>query len=165
MNTYLVAVVDGTTARFLILKPVALPEYESGPKLVELDGLFTDEKEQSGADLWATTKPGRNRGTLGQAHGYDDHREQHMAEFNRRFAQSVAHRIHELIKAHNVNSLVLVAEPQILGLLRDAIASVLPESVMMQDLAKDLCALKPHELQNYLAKQDLLPAYRSVFPS
>jgi protein required for attachment to host cells len=165
MNTYLVAVVDGTTARFLTLKPVALPEYESGPKLVELDGLFTGEKEQSGAELWTTTKPGRNRGTLGQAHGYDDHREQHMAEFSRRFAQSVAHRIDELLKTHGANSLVLVAEPQILGLLRDAIAPVLPESVMMQDLAKDLCALKPHELQNYLAKQDLLPAYRSVLPS
>jgi protein required for attachment to host cells len=162
MNTYLVAVVDGTTARFLTLKPLDFPQYESGPKLVELDGLFTDEKEQSGADLWGTTKPGRNRGTLGQAHGYDDHREQHMAEFSRRFAQSVAHRIDELLKTHGASSLVLVAEPQILGLLRDAIT---PKSVMIHTLAKDLCSLKPHELQNYLAKQDLLPAYRSVLPS
>mgnify|MGYP006272308531 CR=1 FL=1 len=165
MNTYLVAVVDGTTARFLILKPVALPEYEPGPKLVELDSLSTHEKEQLGEDLWTTTKPGRNRGTLGQAHGYDDHREQHMAEFSRRFAQSVAQRIGELLEAHDVNSLVLVAEPQTLGLLRDAVASILPKSIKMQDLAKDLCALKPHELQDYLAKRELVPAYRSVLPS
>jgi protein required for attachment to host cells len=85
-----------------------------------------------------------------------------MAEFSRRFAQSVAHRIDELLKTHGANSLVLVAEPQILGLLRDAIT---PKSVIIQTLAKDLCSLKPHELQNYLAKQDLLPAYRSVLPS
>lgn len=163
MNTYLVAVVDGATARFFTLKPLEMPEYESGPTLVEQDGLVAAEREQLGEDLWATTKPGRNRGTAGQAHGYGDHREQHMVEFGRRFAQSIVRHINDLIQAEGINSLVLVAEPQILGQIREAIAPALPSQIKVQDLAKDLCALKPHELQDYLAKRELLPAYsRSV---
>lgn len=165
MNTYLVTVVDGATARFLTLKPLAMPEYESGPGLVEQEGLTAAEKDQQGEDLWATTKPGRNRGTVGQAHGYDDHREQHMVEFSRRFAQSVVRRMTDLIQVHEVNAVVLVAEPQILGLLREAAAALLPNQVKVKEVAKDLCGLKPHDLQEYLAKRDLLPAYRSVLPS
>lgn len=162
MNTYLVAVVDGAIARFLTLRPLEMPNYESGPNLVEQDRLSSAEREQHGEDLWATTKPGRNRGTAGQAHSYDDHRDRHMVEFSRRFAQSIAHHIDELLRTHDANTLVLVAEPQILGLLREAIAPVLPKHIALHDLAKDLCALKPREIHDYLAKRNLLPAYKYV---
>ena len=45
MNTYLVAVVDGAFARFLTLQPVEMPDYESGPNLVEQERLSSAEKE------------------------------------------------------------------------------------------------------------------------
>jgi protein required for attachment to host cells len=165
MNTYLVAVVDGTKARFLTLKPLDMPEYESGPTLVEQAGLSGSEKEHSGEELWTTTKPGRNRGAAGQAHGYDDHREQHMAEFSRRFAQAIAQQLQSLMSNHQANTLILVAEPQTLGILREVLDPKLPHQVTVHELAKDLCALKPHEIQDYLAKRDLLPAYRYVATS
>ena len=85
-----------------------------------------------------------------------------MVEFSRRFAQSIVHQISGLLQTSEVNSFVLVAEPQILGLLREAIAPVVPKQVALRDLAKNLCALKSREIHDYLAKRDLLPAYKAL---
>jgi protein required for attachment to host cells len=165
MNTYLVAVIDGAIARFLTLHPLEMPEYESGPNLVERDRLVNSNKEQQGEDLWATTKPGRNRGTFGQAHGYGDHREQHMNEFDRRFAQSITQQVNRLIQTYESTSLILVSAPQTLGILRDVLIPNLSKPIPVHELAKDLCALKPREIHDYLAKREVLPAYHFVAPS
>jgi protein required for attachment to host cells len=162
MSQHLVAVIDGTKARFLTLKPVEFEGYESGPNLVEHEGLHSVEKEMQGQDLWANVKTGRNRGGVGQAHSYDDHRQAHMIEFERRFAQSISNRILDLIQAHEVRQLVLAAEPQILGLIREELNGSLPSQVKLSELAKDLCRYSPRELHDYLAERKLLPAFQSV---
>ncbi len=162
MRHYLVAVINGTTARFLTLEPVEMEGYESGPNLIEHKSLHSVEKEQQGQDLWANVKTGRNRGSAGQAHSYDDHRQAHMIEFEKRFAQSIANRILELIQTHQVRQLILIAEPQILGLMREALNSNLPKNVSLSELAKDLCHHRPREVHDYLANCNLLPAFQSV---
>ncbi len=162
MSQYLVAVINGTKARFLTLSPVEFNEYEPGPNLVEHEGLVSAEKEMQGQELWANTKTGRNRGTSGQAHGYDDHRNKHMVEFERRFAQTIIHRIIDLSKAHKIKDLLLVAEPQILGILRETMASSLPKQLTVTELAKDLFRLSVKDLHDYLAKRSLLPAFNRV---
>ena len=158
MSQVIVAVVDGAKARFLTLESAEFPEYESGPNLIEHEGLFSSEKELQGQELWANTKTGCNRGSAGQAHGYDDHRQNHMIEFERRFAQKIATKIAHLIQLHQAQRVLLIAAPQILGLMREALISVLPKTLELSELAKDLCQLKPSELQAYLANKKLLPA-------
>jgi hypothetical protein len=66
MNRYLVAVIDGTKARFLTLKPSELPGYESGPSLIEHEALLSSNSEMQGQELWTSSKTGRNRGVAGQ---------------------------------------------------------------------------------------------------
>ena len=158
MNQAIVAVLDGTKARFFILETAEFPEYESGPNLIEHEGLLNSEKERQGQDLWANTKTGCNRGSAGQAHGYDDHRQNHMIEFERRFAQKIATNIAHLARVHQAQRVLLIAEPQILGLMRETLIPVLPKTLELSELAKDLCQLKPSELQGYLANKKLLPA-------
>ncbi|AFY75788.1 MAG: host attachment protein [Hydrococcus sp. C42_A2020_068] len=162
MNQSVVAVIDGTKARFFILEQAEVPEYQSGPNLVEKDSLANTANELHGKDLWSTTKTGRNRGAAGQAHGYDDHRQNHLNEFERSFAKEIVNKIVELTQAYHAQKLLLVAEPQILGLLREAIAPHLPKHLKIQELAKDLCKLKPLELHQYLADKELLPARKIV---
>ena len=162
MSRYLVAIIDGTKARFLTLNPVEFEGYESGPTLVEHDGLHSSEKEMHGQDLWANTKTGRNRGTSGQAHGYDDHRNNHIVEFERRFAQSITRQIMDMVNAHEARRLILVAEPQILGIMREATASCLPPKLKVHEVAKDLCRMTVKELQRYLAERSLIPAFNRV---
>jgi protein required for attachment to host cells len=158
MSRFLVTAINSAKARFFTLEPAAHPEFESSPKLVEHHSIVCPEQELQGDELWANTKTGRNRGAGGQAHSYDDHRQNHLIEFERRFAQSIATQLLNLAQTHQAQQLVLVAEPQILGLLREAIVPVLPKHLKMVELARDLCHLKPHELHEYLADKGELPA-------
>ncbi|WP_017297815.1 host attachment protein [Nodosilinea nodulosa] len=156
MTRFLVAVVDGAKARFLTLEPVATPDLESGPDLIKRCELANPAIEMSGQDLWANTKTGRNRGNGSRGHSYDDHRGNHLVEFERRFAQAIGAQIEALIAAHDLNTLVLAAEPQILGILRECLAGA-NSRFQVQELAKDLCRMKPRQLQEYLAQKGLLP--------
>jgi protein required for attachment to host cells len=162
MSQFLVAVVNGTKARFLTLEPAEFPEYESGPNLVEHEGLFNFTNELQGQELWANSKTGRNRGSSGQAHTYDDHRDSHVVEFERRFAHGIATKLFELAQVHQVSQLVLAAEPQILGLMREVLLPTLPKQFKLNELAKDLCQLKPNELHDYLADKGFLPPHQKA---
>lgn len=160
MNQYLVAVIDSTRARFLTLEPAEIPGVEAGPNLVEHEAMLSPTGDLQGQDLWSTTKTGSNRSAGAQTHAYDDHRARHEVEFERRFANSIASHLNTLIQCFQTPHLILVAEPQILGLMREAIAATLPRNVKVSELAKDLCQFKPHELHEYLANKNLLPAKR-----
>ncbi|NJL48981.1 MAG: host attachment protein [Leptolyngbyaceae cyanobacterium SM2_5_2] len=157
MTRFLVAVVNGARARFLTLEPLEDPAVESGPDLVERCELLNPAIEMAGQELWANTKTGRNRGSGSKGHNYDDHRENHLVEFERRFAQAIVDQIDEMIAAHTLNTLVLVAEPQILGILRDCLHSSNGRSVQISDLAKDLCRMKTRQIHDYLSQKGTLP--------
>ncbi|MBD2353881.1 host attachment protein [Tolypothrix sp. FACHB-123] len=162
MNRYLVAVIDGTKARFLTLKPSELPGYQPGPSLMEDEALLSSQSELQDQELWTSSKTGRNRGVAGQAHSYDDGRDRHLIEFERRFIQSITNKIVNLLQIHQIQQLLVIAEPQILGSMRTAITPVLPKNIKIHELAKDLCHLKPHELHEYLASKQLLPPHKRV---
>lgn len=157
MQNYVVAVVNSTRARLFVLESAKFPEYEPSAKLVEVATLLSSTQELQGQDLWSNTKPGRNRSSAGQAHGYDDHRENHRIEFERRFAQAIAVQMTELLQTYQPHQLLLVAEPQILGIMREVLIPELPKNLKVYELAKDLCRLSTHELHEYLATKNLLP--------
>lgn len=157
MNKVLVSVADGTQARFLTLNLPDFPDEQVGVPLVELERLSNPSNEAQDEELWSSTKTGRNRGAGGQAHSYDDHRVGHRVEFERRFAQEIATHITDLVNIDQIRHLILVAEPQMIGLLRDTLAASVPTSLRISELTKNLCHLKPHELQKYLANHKLIP--------
>ncbi|MDZ8054155.1 MAG: host attachment protein [Aulosira sp. ZfuVER01] len=160
MNKYLVAVIDGTKARFFTLKPSELPGYDSGPHLIEHEALLSSNNELQGQELWTSTKTGRNRGVAGQAHSYDDGRDSHLIESERRFTQSITTKIVNLIQTHQIQQVVIISEPRILGLIREGLMPVLPRNIKIHEIAKELCHLKAHELHEYLASKKLLPAHK-----
>lgn len=162
MSQFLVAVIDGSRARFFTLEQALVPEYESGPNLIEHQYLLNPANELPGKELWADVKTGRNQGSASQAHGYDDRRQSHVEEFGRRFAHTVATEILGLIQTYQAQRVVLVAEPQILGVVREVLAPLLPKTLQLQELAKDLCKLKPLELHKHLATKNLLPVRKAV---
>jgi protein required for attachment to host cells len=164
MSQALVTIIDGTKARFLSLEQPELPEYESGPNLIERKEVLNPTKELSGEELWATVKTGRNKGVGGFSHAYDDHRQNHLDEFDRRFAQTIANEVVNLSQTYQTQRIFLVAEPQLLGVIREALAPLLlkNKSIQIQELAKDLCKLKPLEIHEHLAQKNLLPARRKA---
>jgi protein required for attachment to host cells len=162
MNQTVIAVIDGTKARFFTLEQAGLPGYESGPNLVEQGSLANKNQELHGKELWANTKTGRNKGSGSQAHGYDDHRDHHRDEFEKSFAKDIVYSLISLTQAYQCQRVVLAAEPQILGFVRDALDPHLPKHLTVEELAKDLCKMKPLEIHEYLANKELIQARKVV---
>lgn len=156
MSEYCVVVAGGDGARFFTLTPADIPEIQSGPNLVELDEIHQTEAHEKG--MWSETKSGRNRAASGGgAHGYDDHRQQHEDEYERRYAKEVIDRAASLISHKGATRCILVAQKRLLGFLRSSVDAVNKTGVEISEVAKDLSKLSPLELHEHLASQKLLP--------
>lgn len=163
MGKFTVAVINGSQARFFTLDSAALSEHESGPDLLEHPGLANNNNELHGQELWANIKTGRNRGSNGQAHSYDDRRQNHKIEFEKKFANKVSSAMLDLVQTYQAKHLIVVAEPQILGILRDSMTDNSFENLDIHEVAKDICRLKSNQIHDYLAKKKLLPACQKVY--
>ena len=163
MAKFAVAVINGTQARFFTLDSTMSSEYESGPNLIEHKGLTDLTKEIPGQELWANIKTGRNRASGGQVHGYDDHRQNHEIEFEKKFANKINSAMLNIVKTYEARQLILVAEPQILGLIREAMTDKLFTNLNISEVAKDICHFNINQIHDYLAKKELLPACQKVY--
>ncbi|MEM8615119.1 MAG: host attachment protein [Cyanobacteria bacterium P01_H01_bin.105] len=152
MRSYLVAVVDGAHARFFTLNATELLDQgQSGPHLTEHSSLNNAEKN-------IVTK-GPSNNLIGRKHHGNRHEKTtQFAETNRRFANKVLQHIGTISQSFLGHHLVLVAEPHILGSLRDSVQNYVPSTMTISELAKDLCRLSAHELHQYLTSKQLLPS-------
>lgn len=163
MSDYCVVVADSSRARFFTLESSEVPGVESGPNLVEHKDMDNPEAPAPGRETWTDAKSGRNtaRGG-GPAHGYDDHRDNHEEEFNRRFAKHIAERAVEVARQHNARCLVLVAANRMLGLLRENLAIPPGAKIDVRETAKDLVRLNANEIHEHLGGAGLVPARKRV---
>lgn len=157
MSDVCVVVMDAARARFFCLEGEAEPGVKSGPNLVEHDVLVNPEARLQGREKYADTKLFRapSTGPTAAMHGHDDHQSRHDAEDERRFARRVADEVMKWADRQKASNLVLAAEVQMLGMLRQA----LPDTghVGVQELPKDLSKLSAPELHDYLAREKLVP--------
>lgn len=66
------------------------------------------------------------------------------------FLKEIAKKVAELVEAHEIKAMILVAPPKALGVLRPELES-LPEGVIHAELAKDLVKLTVPEIEEHLA--------------
>jgi protein required for attachment to host cells len=76
------------------------------------------------------------------------------------FARGVIERTEEIVAREKPDNLVLVAGPEMLGVLR-AELSIHPLPVRVREVQKSLARMKTHEIHDALAREDVLPARRS----
>jgi protein required for attachment to host cells len=65
------------------------------------------------------------------------------------------------IESHRIRHLLLVAEPQMLGIVRESNAEI-SKTIEVKELAKDLCQFSVRDLHEYLASKKLLPARKDM---
>jgi len=158
MNQYCVVVANGSKARFFTLENPEDPEAQYGPNLIKQADLVQNEAELSDQELWSDSKNGGNRGHGGQSHGYDDHRDQHRDEADKRFAHTIVNECKRF--SHNNAKIILVSQKRMLGHLRHAMQSDM-NGLQPDELAKDLIKLNPLDLHEHLAKEKLIPERRA----
>lgn len=98
----------------------------------------------------ASDRPGRTFDIAGEGrHAKAPSTDPHRYE-KKRFAHTVADRLDTAVGRREVERLVLVSPPQLLGDLRAAMSSSV-KGVVVREVDKDLAMLPPHELERYLA--------------
>jgi protein required for attachment to host cells len=157
MNTCIV-VADGARARFFMLETVEhRPERQ---RLREVDALTNPEGEETGRELFSNTRSGTNRAPGGEAHEYDDHRERHRQELERRFARHLAESIRDFASSRVAAKVVIAAEPHLLGALRGPLAKTFPSATPLVELAEDLSWHTPERILSVLVRHGALQAAR-----
>lgn len=152
-----VVVADGAHARFLAVVPRADAEQRAAVRLVENARLDNPEHTLKGRRDSRKIKSGRDTARGGGAGlGYTDHREPHEDELLRRFAGQITQQLSALCTAQAAASVVLVAEPRMLGMLRAVVAPVEKAGAQIRDLARDYTWCSASELQQRLADNKLL---------
>lgn len=137
MNT-IVVVANGAQVRFFNLQDTDNPAYESGPRLVEQECLVNPQQEAPGRELWSDG-----------GHGYDDHRDQHRAEYGKRFLQQATEVLKQLAAQNKVTRVVLAAETRVLGMLRQLLQG--KNGFDLLEIGKDYSKFTAQELQAQLA--------------
>ena len=152
-----VIVADRARARLFVT--VTPAERFVGTALVELQELedLTDpEGELTGRELFSSSRSGTNRSPHGANFEYDDHREGHREETERRFAKRVALATKQLLIRESASRLVLVVEPHMLGILRQELGDRLPGVASRLELAEDLSWHTPQRILETLERRGAL---------
>lgn len=155
MNTMKICVVVADRARARLFSTVSGPERHgasAGEDLEELESLTDPEGELTGRQLFSSTRSGTNRSPHGAQFEYDDHRERHRDEQERRFAQRIVQALSSYLMRENPKKLVLVVEPRMLGLLRHALDGQLDASLELSEVAKDLSRHTARHIHETLAR-------------
>ena len=156
MTKFAILAADATRARFFTLEPAEFPLVETNPKILEHEVLIDPELRLPGRELFSDPKSGRNRAPGGgPAHGYDDHREKHLVELEKRFAKVVANEVLRLLAEKNANRLVVAAEEKMSGHLAPLLAEA-PASI--EWVEKEYTHLSAQEIHEKLAALNLVPA-------
>ncbi len=130
--------------------------------LVERESLVNPDYRAHGEDSPGRTKSERvtNR-QAGDVHPIDARRDQHRLELERRFAREIAEHAAQFTRGWSHGSVVLVAEPRLLGLVREPLHRALNPAVELKELAKDYSHLTAAELRDHLALNCMIPSRRS----
>ena len=148
---------DGGRARLFV--PVEDGGSRSGVSLVERESLVNSDYRARGPDSPGRTKTEQmtNR-QAGDVHPIDARRDHHRLELERRFAREIAQRVAAMTHTWTGGTVVLVAEPRMLGLVREPLHKVLKPGIELKELAKDYSHFTPAELRDHLALNQLIPA-------
>jgi protein required for attachment to host cells len=154
MNSILIIVADGGVARFYRLEAVDAPRVKA--RLVEGASLrhpdFTERENLTGRPA---TETNSNR-QAGPVHPIGAQRERHRLEHGRHFAHEIAQEAVNATKDWKEGTVVLVAEPRMLGQVREPLRGALRKDIALKELAKDYAELGAAELLERLEKNGVI---------
>lgn len=150
-----VIVADGARARVWVLNT----DHGAGPELLGVAEVTNPTLRARDVDVVSDSGSGRRGGAKTPIHSPPDHRDQHRRELERQFAAQIAEEAAAVWRRYPACDLIVVAGPQMLGLLRPAIDRQIraKDKLHVHELTRDLTKLTGPALHDLLAKDKLLP--------
>jgi len=157
MDHVCVVVAGSSRARLFLLQESDAPRATS--RLVERGSLANPSLRSRGGSVTGRprTETNTNR-EAGPMHPIGAQRARHRVELERRFSTGIARKAAGLAKSWAAGTILLVADPRMLGFLRDAARGALKPGISVKELAKDYAHLSASRLQDHLARSGILPA-------
>jgi len=153
MASTCIVVADGARARVFLAET---PENGKGG-LVEMVDLVNPEYQARGKHVLPTARSTRNTSRQsGPMHPYAQRRGRHLLELEKRFAQEVVAQAAGLVRGWSRGSVLLIADPRMLGLLREAARAALRRGIVIKELAKDYTQLQVSELYDHLVHSGIM---------
>ena len=148
-------VADGGRARLFVVVP------EEGPRrrlrLLEQAALADGEvKTRSRTGSGAVSSERNTNRKAGPVHPIAAQRERHRLEHERRFGAEIVRHAVELTADWSEGVMVVIAEPRLLGLMRERLREALPPRIRLEALAKDYSGLSKSALERILISQRLI---------
>jgi protein required for attachment to host cells len=155
MNNTCLIVADRSRARLFVVVPDDSPRRKM--RLSERVTLVNEEAKARGRDGAGGVKSERNTNRqAGPMHPIVAQRERHRLEHERRFGGEVVEHALRLTAAWEQGVMVLIAEPRLLGLMRERLRSALRSEIKLEELARDYAGLSTAELERMVTKQKLI---------
>ena len=157
MNRTCIVVADAQHARFFAVEASDAPRDRM--KLVERLSLANPAMEaarRGGAGSVKTERVSNRQ--AGDVHPIEPRRQQHRLELERRFGREISRQAAEITRTWDDGTVVLAADPRLLGLMREEMRGALKPVIELKELAKDYVRLTPEELHDHLALNHLVPA-------
>ena len=146
MNRIIVVADAGRVRIFSVARDEGRRTWRLDPHGESLNARMDDGPPPEGA---SRTRTNTNR-QAGPVHPITARREHHSLELDRRFVDEAAKRLKALVAGWREGAIVLVAEPRMLGLMRESLQDQLPPSVELAELARDYAHLTPVEILDRL---------------
>ena len=159
MDNTCVVVADQGRARIFLLEESTAPR---APFRLTLRGTLANADLRSrGRSVTGRVRTETNTNReAGPVHPMGAQRERHRIELERRFSVEIARKAAVLAKNWSTGSVVLVADPRMLGFLRDAVRGALTPGIRVKELAKDYARFTASRLQDQLVENGVVPARR-----
>ena len=149
MKRALIAIVDAAHARLYTYQQID----DNEPTLQEQRDLVNAGRQAHG--MFSDTKPG-NRWQEGGRGSTDDHRLDHIAEMDAKFAKQVIDDVSRTAREQGFHHVILVASPKMLGELRRADAPLRRGDIVVDEVAQDLAWLTSPQVHDHLAAMKLI---------
>ena len=149
MKRALIAIVDAAHARLYTYQQID----DNEPTLQEQRDLVNAGRQAHG--MFSDTKPG-NRWQEGGRGSTDDHRTDHIAEMDAKFAKLVIDEVSRTAHEDGFHHVILVAGPKMLGELRRADAPLRRGDIVIDEIAQDLAWLTSPQVHDHLAAMKLI---------
>jgi len=158
MDNVCVVVADGKGARLFLLQGSDAPR--APVRLVARGTLSNADLRSRGRSVTGRVRTETNTNReAGPMHPIGAQRERHRIELERRFSVEVARKAAALAKNWATGSVVIVADPRMLGFLRETVRATLKPRIQVKELAKDYAGLTISRLRDQLAEDGIVPAH------
>ena len=156
MENLCVVVADAQRARFFLVQESNAPRAPF--RLAGRGALGNISLRDRGQSVTGRVRTETNTNReAGPIHPMGAQRERHRVELERRFASRIAGRAAAIARNWLTGSVVLVADPGMLGFLREAARGALKPQIRVKELAKNYARLTASRLLDRLAGDGIVP--------